>query len=166
MDCIGRQWSTLQGWYTCSCFLLVVFYQAGSNDSSLPINPATSALISGVVILGGTSLAFVLVALRLLRRSRHPTMTSSGVWNPTFKWIDHRSTLYTVHCMSACVSPLYPYVCVLFECKTRIVGARMLYTIYTHILYKLYTCSCLHISLLFIGIIKHKYCNIFLYILC
>ncbi|XP_059932045.1 zona pellucida-like domain-containing protein 1 isoform X1 [Gadus macrocephalus] len=58
---------------------------AGSNDSSLPINPATSALISGVVILGGTSLAFVLLALRLLRRSRPPTMTSSGVWNPTFK---------------------------------------------------------------------------------
>ncbi|KAJ3591491.1 hypothetical protein NHX12_009435 [Muraenolepis orangiensis] len=59
--------------------------QLGSNNSYLPINPATSALISGVVILGGISLIFFLLSLRLLLRSRPPTMTSSGIWNPSFK---------------------------------------------------------------------------------
>ncbi|CAL8362609.1 unnamed protein product [Merluccius merluccius] len=58
---------------------------AGSNNSYLPINPATSALISGVAILGGISLIFFLFSLRLLLRSRPPTMTSSGVWNPSYK---------------------------------------------------------------------------------
>uniref|UniRef100_A0A8C8LM08 ZP domain-containing protein n=1 Tax=Oncorhynchus tshawytscha TaxID=74940 RepID=A0A8C8LM08_ONCTS len=52
---------------------------------SLPLNPVTSALLSGVVILGVFSLGFFLLSLRLLRRPRLPTATPSGAWNPGFK---------------------------------------------------------------------------------
>ncbi|XP_069003440.1 zona pellucida-like domain-containing protein 1 [Embiotoca jacksoni] len=50
-----------------------------------PMNPVTSALISGVVILGGVSAGFFLLSLRLLQKSRLQTTAASGVWNPSFK---------------------------------------------------------------------------------
>ncbi|XP_071762038.2 zona pellucida-like domain-containing protein 1 [Centroberyx gerrardi] len=59
--------------------------QLASRESSLPMNPVTSALLSGVVILGGVSLGFFLLSLRLLQKSRLPAASSSGVWNPGFK---------------------------------------------------------------------------------
>ncbi|KAK9521007.1 hypothetical protein VZT92_020853 [Zoarces viviparus] len=59
--------------------------QLASGDATHPINPVTSALISGVVILGGVSAGFFLLSLRLLQKSRLPTTTASGVWNTTFK---------------------------------------------------------------------------------
>ncbi|XP_029629159.1 zona pellucida-like domain-containing protein 1 isoform X1 [Salmo trutta] len=58
---------------------------AASSGPSLPLNPVTSALLSGVVILGVFSLGFFLLSLRLLRRPRLPTATPSGAWNPGFK---------------------------------------------------------------------------------
>ncbi|XP_035644552.1 zona pellucida-like domain-containing protein 1 [Oncorhynchus keta] len=58
---------------------------AASSGHSLPLNPVTSALLSGVVILGVFSLGFFLLSLRLLRRPRLPTATPSGAWNPSFK---------------------------------------------------------------------------------
>ncbi|XP_024301461.1 zona pellucida-like domain-containing protein 1 [Oncorhynchus tshawytscha] len=58
---------------------------AASSGHSLPLNPVTSALLSGVVILGVFSLGFFLLSLRLLRRPRLPTATPSGAWNPGFK---------------------------------------------------------------------------------
>ena len=61
---------------------------AASGEHSKPMNPATSALISGVVVLGGFSVGFFLLSLRLLQKSRHTTTIASGVWNPTFKWIN------------------------------------------------------------------------------
>ncbi|TDH14778.1 hypothetical protein EPR50_G00024490 [Perca flavescens] len=59
--------------------------QLASGDPSPPMNPVTSALISGVVILGGVGAGFFLLSLRLLQKSRLPITTASGVWNPTFK---------------------------------------------------------------------------------
>ncbi|XP_061683336.1 zona pellucida-like domain-containing protein 1 [Syngnathoides biaculeatus] len=63
--------------------------QLGPGDSSHLMNPVTAALISGVVILGGMSIGFVLLSLRLLQRSRLPSSSSaaadSGAWNPNFK---------------------------------------------------------------------------------
>ncbi|KAM9853090.1 zona pellucida-like domain-containing protein 1 [Aulostomus maculatus] len=59
--------------------------QLASSDSSQPMNPVTSALISGVVILGGISVSFFLLSLHLLQKSRRPSTAASGVWNPTFK---------------------------------------------------------------------------------
>ncbi|XP_014070400.1 zona pellucida-like domain-containing protein 1 [Salmo salar] len=58
---------------------------AASSGPSLPLNPVTSALLSGVVILGVFSLGFFLLSLRLLRRPHLPTATPSGAWNPGFK---------------------------------------------------------------------------------
>ncbi|XP_064828988.1 zona pellucida-like domain-containing protein 1 [Oncorhynchus masou masou] len=58
---------------------------AASSGHSIPLNPVTSALLSGVVILGVFSLGFFLLSLRLLRRPRLPTATPSGAWNPGFK---------------------------------------------------------------------------------
>ncbi|CAL9684100.1 unnamed protein product [Knipowitschia caucasica] len=51
----------------------------------LPLSPLTSALISGVVVLGGASLGFFLFSVRLLQKPRPPTVTSSGVVNSSFK---------------------------------------------------------------------------------
>ncbi|KAJ0021996.1 hypothetical protein NQD34_009486, partial [Periophthalmus magnuspinnatus] len=53
--------------------------------NNLPLNPLTSALISGVVVLGGASLGFFLFSVRLLQKPRHPPGTSSGVLNSNFK---------------------------------------------------------------------------------
>ncbi|XP_046892074.1 zona pellucida-like domain-containing protein 1 [Hypomesus transpacificus] len=58
---------------------------AASRGSLLPMNPVTSALLSGVVILGGASVVFFLLSLRLLRRGHPPSATPSGSWNPIFK---------------------------------------------------------------------------------
>uniref|UniRef100_A0A667X2J5 Zona pellucida like domain containing 1 n=1 Tax=Myripristis murdjan TaxID=586833 RepID=A0A667X2J5_9TELE len=59
--------------------------QLASGDPSKPMNPVTSALLSGVVILGGVSVGFFLFSLRLLQKSRLHATTSSGVWNAGFK---------------------------------------------------------------------------------
>lgn len=66
------------------CFSSTV-HPPASGDPSQPMNPVTSALISGVVILGGVSVGFFLLSLHLLQRSRLPSTTASGVWNPSFK---------------------------------------------------------------------------------
>ncbi|XP_034024780.1 zona pellucida-like domain-containing protein 1 [Thalassophryne amazonica] len=59
--------------------------QLAPGETSQPMNAVTSALLSGVVILGGVSVGFFLLSLHLLQKSRLPTPTSSGVWNPNFK---------------------------------------------------------------------------------
>ncbi|KAM8902975.1 zona pellucida-like domain-containing protein 1 [Spinachia spinachia] len=59
--------------------------QLASRDPSHPMNPVTSALISGVAILGAVSMGFFLLSLRLLKKSRLTATTASGVWNTTFK---------------------------------------------------------------------------------
>lgn len=61
------------------------FHPAASGDSSQLLNPVTSALISGVVILGGISVGFFLLSVRLLQKSRLQAIAASGVWNPSFK---------------------------------------------------------------------------------
>lgn len=63
-------------------------HPTASGDPSQPMNPVTSALISGVVILGGVSMGLFLVSVRLLQKSRLLTTRASGVWNPSFKWIN------------------------------------------------------------------------------
>ncbi|CAB1349029.1 unnamed protein product [Coregonus sp. 'balchen'] len=63
----------------------IITRSAASSGPSLPLNPVTSALLSGVVILGVFSLGFFLLSLRLLRRPHLPTATPSGAWNPDFK---------------------------------------------------------------------------------
>ncbi|XP_029964809.1 zona pellucida-like domain-containing protein 1 [Salarias fasciatus] len=59
--------------------------QLASGAPSPPLNPVTSALISGVVILGVVCAAFFLLSLRLLLKSRPLPAAASGVWNPGFK---------------------------------------------------------------------------------
>ncbi|XP_020510843.2 zona pellucida-like domain-containing protein 1 [Labrus bergylta] len=59
--------------------------QLASGSPSHQMNPVTSSLISGVVILGGVSVGLVLLSVRLLKKSRLTTTTASGVWNPSFK---------------------------------------------------------------------------------
>jgi len=61
------------------------FRPSAPGHLSQTMNPVTSALISGVVILGGVSLGFFLLSLRLLQKSRLPAAAASGVWNPSFK---------------------------------------------------------------------------------
>lgn len=63
-------------------------HPTASGDPSQPMNPVTSALISGVVILGGVSVGFFLLSVRLLQKSRLLTTRASGVCNPSFKWIN------------------------------------------------------------------------------
>uniref|UniRef100_A0A3B5LPL2 Zona pellucida-like domain-containing protein 1 n=1 Tax=Xiphophorus couchianus TaxID=32473 RepID=A0A3B5LPL2_9TELE len=53
-------------------------------NSSRPLNALTIALISGVAILGGVCVGFLVLSLRLLQKSRLPTAAASGVWNPSF----------------------------------------------------------------------------------
>ncbi|XP_019729783.1 zona pellucida-like domain-containing protein 1 [Hippocampus comes] len=63
--------------------------QLAAGDPSQPMNPMTTALISGVVILGGISVGFVLLSLHLLQKTRLPPSSlaaaASGAWNPAFK---------------------------------------------------------------------------------
>ncbi|XP_076002614.1 zona pellucida-like domain-containing protein 1 isoform X2 [Genypterus blacodes] len=59
--------------------------QLASAEPSLPMNPVTTALLSGVVVLGGVSMGFFLLSMHLLQKSRLQTATPSGVWNPNFK---------------------------------------------------------------------------------
>ncbi|XP_060901693.1 zona pellucida-like domain-containing protein 1 [Labrus mixtus] len=59
--------------------------QLASGGPSHQMNPVTSSLISGVVILGGVSVGLVLLSVRLLKKSRLTTTTASGVWSPSFK---------------------------------------------------------------------------------
>lgn len=68
--------------------LCLTLHFPASPASSQPLSPVTSALISGVVILGMVGTAFFLLSVYLLRKSRLQTVTSSGLWNPTFKWLN------------------------------------------------------------------------------
>ncbi|KAG9265389.1 zona pellucida-like domain-containing protein 1 [Astyanax mexicanus] len=56
---------------------------AAGNDRSPRLDTVTSALVSGVVVLGVLSLGFFLLSIRLLRRSSPSTLTA--VRNPNFK---------------------------------------------------------------------------------
>ncbi|KAL6470975.1 hypothetical protein MHYP_G00196250 [Metynnis hypsauchen] len=56
---------------------------ASASDHSLQLDTVTSALVSGVVVLGVMSLGFFILSLRLLRRSSPSTLTA--VRNPSFK---------------------------------------------------------------------------------
>uniref|UniRef100_A0A3B5LXI0 Zona pellucida-like domain-containing protein 1 n=1 Tax=Xiphophorus couchianus TaxID=32473 RepID=A0A3B5LXI0_9TELE len=58
--------------------------QLAIGNSSRPLNALTIALISGVAILGGVCVGFLVLSLRLLQKSRLPTAAASGVWNPSF----------------------------------------------------------------------------------
>ncbi|XP_013890186.1 zona pellucida-like domain-containing protein 1 [Austrofundulus limnaeus] len=58
--------------------------QLAHGDPSL-MNPLTSALISVVVVLGGVSVGFFFLSLRLLQKSRLQRTAASGVMNPNFK---------------------------------------------------------------------------------
>uniref|UniRef100_A0A8C2BH51 Zona pellucida-like domain containing 1b n=1 Tax=Cyprinus carpio TaxID=7962 RepID=A0A8C2BH51_CYPCA len=51
--------------------------------SSQHLNAVTSALISGVAVLGVTSLGLFILSLRLLRKPRPSSLT--GVWKPSFR---------------------------------------------------------------------------------
>ncbi|KAK7156314.1 hypothetical protein R3I94_006408 [Phoxinus phoxinus] len=53
------------------------------SSSSQPLNAVTSALISGLVVLGVTSLGLFMLSLRLLRKPSPSSLT--GVWNPSFR---------------------------------------------------------------------------------
>uniref|UniRef100_H2LL54 Zona pellucida-like domain containing 1b n=1 Tax=Oryzias latipes TaxID=8090 RepID=H2LL54_ORYLA len=64
------------------CIMLVPVTSAESKHS---MNSMTTALITGVVILGVVSVGLFLLMLRLLQKSRLPAAASSGVWNPSFK---------------------------------------------------------------------------------
>ncbi|KAG7243180.1 hypothetical protein INR49_016555 [Caranx melampygus] len=55
-----------------------IITRSASGDSSQLMNPVTSALISGVVILGGVSVGFSLLSLHLLQKSRLPATMVSG----------------------------------------------------------------------------------------
>lgn len=48
------------------------------------MNTVTSALLSGVVILGVTSVCFFIFSLSLLKGKRAPVRSASGVHNPAF----------------------------------------------------------------------------------
>ncbi|XP_077063543.1 zona pellucida-like domain-containing protein 1 [Siphateles boraxobius] len=53
------------------------------SSSSKHLNAVTSALISGLVVLGVTSLGLFMLSLRLLRKPSPSSLT--GVWNPSFR---------------------------------------------------------------------------------
>ncbi|CAM4552447.1 unnamed protein product [Leuciscus chuanchicus] len=53
------------------------------SSSSKHLNAVTSALISGLVVLGVTSLGLFVLSLRLLRKPSPSSLT--GVWNPSFR---------------------------------------------------------------------------------
>ncbi len=55
-----------------------------ASGSSQHLNAVTSALISGVVVLGVMSLGLFILSLRLLRKPSPSSLT--GVWNPSFRW--------------------------------------------------------------------------------
>ncbi|KAL1260663.1 hypothetical protein QQF64_008490 [Cirrhinus molitorella] len=63
--------------------------ESPTNNSQLVSGPSqhlsvvTSALISGVVVLGVTSLGLLILSLRLLRKPSPSSLT--GVWNPSFR---------------------------------------------------------------------------------
>lgn len=54
------------------------------SGSSQHLNAVTSALISGVVVLGVMSLGLFILSLRLLRK--HSPSSLTGAWNPSFRW--------------------------------------------------------------------------------
>uniref|UniRef100_A0A671S3M4 Zona pellucida-like domain-containing protein 1 n=1 Tax=Sinocyclocheilus anshuiensis TaxID=1608454 RepID=A0A671S3M4_9TELE len=54
-----------------------------ASGSSQHLNAVTSALISGVVVLGVTSLGLFILSLRLLRKPSPSRLR--GVWNPSFR---------------------------------------------------------------------------------
>ncbi|XP_016391058.1 zona pellucida-like domain-containing protein 1 [Sinocyclocheilus rhinocerous] len=54
-----------------------------ASGSSQHLNAVTSALISGVVVLGVTSLGLFILSLRLLRKPSPSSLR--GVWNPSFR---------------------------------------------------------------------------------
>lgn len=62
------------------CFQISIF--PASPAISQPMNPVTSALISGVVILGVVGATFFLLSVHLLQKSR-----LQRLWNPTLKWL-------------------------------------------------------------------------------
>ncbi|XP_056101039.1 zona pellucida-like domain-containing protein 1 [Rhinichthys klamathensis goyatoka] len=53
------------------------------SSSSKHLNAVTSALISGLVVLGVTSLGLFMLSLRLLRKPSPSSLT--GAWNPSFR---------------------------------------------------------------------------------
>ncbi|KAG8451989.1 hypothetical protein GDO86_003973 [Hymenochirus boettgeri] len=57
---------------------------AQSGNHQFQMNSVTSALISGVVILGATSLSFFTIALTLLNRKKQNSLVLCGVRNPVF----------------------------------------------------------------------------------
>lgn len=87
------------------------FHPPASGDPSQPMHPVTSALISGVVILGGVSVGFLLLSLHLLQKSRLPTSSTSGVWNPTFKWVHICVYQHLGTKCAECVHKLIMYMC-------------------------------------------------------
>lgn len=96
-----------------------IFCPTASGDSSQLLNPATSALISGVVILGGVSAGFCLLSFRLLQKLRRQPTAASGVWNPGFKWTTVSSTIVTSLVFSwicLCFFLKKPTVCLLIFC--------------------------------------------------
>lgn len=59
------------------------------------MNTVTSALISGVIILGVMSVCFFIFSLTLLKGKSTPVSTLSGVRNPAFNWAPEPSSLQT-----------------------------------------------------------------------
>ncbi|KAM8853364.1 zona pellucida-like domain-containing protein 1 [Synchiropus picturatus] len=59
--------------------------QLASGAPSRLLNPVTTTLITGVCVLGGISTAFLVLLVRVLKKSRLPPTETSSVWNPGFK---------------------------------------------------------------------------------
>ncbi|OCT92351.1 hypothetical protein XELAEV_18015408mg [Xenopus laevis] len=57
---------------------------AHPGNQQFQINSVTSALISGVVILGATSFSFFIIALTLLNRKKQNSLVLCGIRNPVF----------------------------------------------------------------------------------
>lgn len=60
------------------------------------INTVTSALISGMIILGVMSACFFIFSLTLLKGKSTPVSTLSGVRNPAFNWSPQPNLLQTL----------------------------------------------------------------------
>lgn len=71
-----------------SLFLCVCAASANMRAPVFQMNTVTSALLSGVVILGVMSVCFFIFSLTLLKGKGPPVSTLSGARNPAFNWVN------------------------------------------------------------------------------
>lgn len=63
-----------------------LLFAAHPNGPPFQMNTVTSALISGIVVLGISSIFFLVCSLTLLHRNWPNTSVLSGIRNPVFNW--------------------------------------------------------------------------------